>query len=307
MEPSDRPSGVRSAYEAVRAALEVVRPFAVLLKDEVYSEGRRLTSATRDVGIRSVSFQHGNLFPWHWFYMMAPDAEGLARPPLPDVFGIYGKVAGEVLTEVCGMPNNILQIVGARGFHSRHDVPLAAEIQAFVGKESPMVLIAGQMHADMPTVYDWAFAVASKDPEIRFVFKPHPRDVDNMARLRRRCEELPNALFFNGPLSEVQPSARVTVSGHSTVLLESVWLRIPAISVQIANESSQQWQSDAGILKIVRTYNEFETAIRQAASGTLFDKAEWEKADAYLEEHLGYSQCKDPEVLKSLFQSGDSQ
>jgi hypothetical protein len=288
-------------YEALKSAFIKARPKALLLKDEVYSEGRLLISAARSAGVRTLSTQHGSIYPTHWCYVMDREAKGIARPPLPDVFGVYGKAILQLLVEKAGMPEDLLRVIGARRFRRLNRCQTSREITDFAKPGTKVVLLAGQMHQDMPVLYDWLFDAAHTLPHIRFVIKPHPRDLTRLERLIARCREQPNTLFFRGPVEEVLPAALVTVSSHSTVLLESVWLGIPAVSVQMSGETPAEWQTEAGILQVVRTYADLLDSLSQAASGTLHNDSSRAKADGYLEGFLGRSLCGDSAVLRDLF------
>ncbi len=288
-------------YEALKTAFRKTRPQALLLKDEVYSEGRLLVAAARHSGVRSIATQHGSIYPTHWCYVMDRESAGLSRPPLPDILGVYGTAVARSLVEKGGMPEEILRVIGARRFRRLSQCQPSPEITAFAGTGGKVILIAGQMHQDMPVLYDWCFQAAHELPELRFVFKPHPRDTTRMESLAARCREQANTQYFHGPLEQVLPASMVTVSSHSTVLLESVWLGIPAVSVQMSGEIPGEWQTGAGILHIVQTYEDLLQSFRQSTSGTLIDEAGRTRAAWYLEEYLGRSLCEDPEVLRGLF------
>lgn len=288
-------------YEALKTAFRKARPRVLLLKDEVYSSGRMLVAAARNAGVRTVSVQHGSIYPAHWCYLMDREAQGLSRPPLPDILAVYGSAVSRLLVESNGMPPEILRVIGARRFRSLGQHPVSPEVTAFAGSGGKVVLLAGQLHQDMPVLYDWLFQAARDLPHLRYVIKPHPRDLVHLQSLESRCQETPNTLFFRGPLNEVLSAAMVTVSSHSTVLLESVWLGIPAVSVQISGETPGEWQTSAGILQVVRTYADLLQSLSQAAAGTLVDDSQRAMADVYLEEYLGRSLCEDSEALRNLF------
>jgi hypothetical protein len=287
-------------YEALRTALSRAHPKALLLKDEVYSEGRLLISVARSAGVRTLSTQHGSIYPTHWCYVMDREARGTARPPLPDVFGVYGEAVKRMLVEKGGMPENLLRVIGARRFRLLRNAQVSPEIKAFAGTVDKVVLLAGQMHQDMPTLYDWCFLAARELPALRFVIKPHPRDITRIEALEERCQEQPNTLFFRGPVEGVFPAALVTVSSHSTVLLESVWLGIPAVSVQMSGETPAEWQTGAGILHVVQTYADLRDSLSRAVSRTLVDDSARAKADGYLEGFLGRNLCEDSDALRGL-------
>jgi hypothetical protein len=288
-------------YEAIKESLRITQPFALLLKDEVYSYGRILVAAARAAGTRTVSLQHGTIYASHWCYVMDRNAEGLARPPLPDVLGVYGAAVSRLLVEQSGMPAEILRIAGARRFRALDACMASDSILEFAKSGKPLILVAGQMHQDMARIYDWAFQACEKREDALFVFKPHPRDRERVDSIKARCSALQNAMFYSGPLGEVFPAACATVSGHSTVLLESVWLMVPAISVQISGEEPAEWQTEAGMVTIARTAQELDEALRKAAAGTLASEADRAQAVRYLEEFLGASQCRNPRALVDLF------
>jgi hypothetical protein len=286
-------------YEVNKKALLVARPKAIVMKDEAYPDGRSLIAAARKASVRTVAFQHGSIYPTHWCYTMDPESEGIGRPPLPDAFGVYGSEVARLLVEKGGFPESIFRVTGARRFRSLNDARPAPEIEKIAAQGQPVVLVAGQLHLDMPRIYDWMFRIAEETKEAVFIFKPHPRDRDGAA-LEARCRRLENAYYYEGPLREILPAATLTVSGHSTVLLESVWLGIGALSVQISGEEPADWLREAGLIAIVHTYEELKEAVRRGAERTLYDEEDRSKAAEYLENYLGFSACSDTEALSRL-------
>ncbi|MCG3198676.1 MAG: hypothetical protein GHCLOJNM_03180 [bacterium] len=288
-------------YEALKSALRKLRPGGILLKDEVYTDGRILCAAARAAGIRTVSLQHGTIYPSHWCYLMDPRAAALSRPTLPDALGVYGDNVKRMLVDWHGVPEEIVSVVGARRFRLLDQATPHRDLARLAVKRAPIILLAGQMHQDMERIYDWSFRLFREFPEIQFVIKPHPRDRKRIPELRRVCGTIANSHYYEGPLQEALPLLSATISGHSTALLESIWKKVPAISVQISGETPADWQIEAGILRIVRTLEEYRAAIRAACEGTFAGPADRAKAEAYLEEFLGYSKCRDPEALAALF------
>lgn len=286
-------------YEVNKKALEIARPKAVVMKDEAYPDGRSLIAAARRAGVRTIAFQHGSIYPTHWCYTMDPESDGIGRPPLPDAFGVYGSEVARLLVEKGGFPESIFRVTGARRFRSLNDARPSPEIERIAAQGKPIVLVAGQLHLDMPRIYDWMFRIAADRQETIFIFKPHPRDRE-IAALTERCRRLENAHFYQGPLREVLPAATLVVSGHSTVLLESVWLGIGALSAQISGEEPADWLREAGLIRIVGAYEELKQAIREGAEGTLYNEADRSKAAEYLENYLGFSACADTEALSRL-------
>lgn len=289
-------------YEALKKCLQEIRPGALLLKDEVYPDGRLLVAASKAAGIRSVSLQHGAIYPAHWCYIMDREAQGISKPPLPDAFGVYGDSAVQLLSERGGFPREILRAVGARRFRHLLNCRVSEELNSFRG-ENPLVLVAGQMHQDMGRIYEWCFKLAAELERVRFVFKPHPRDLQRKSLLEQKCGGLRNTAIFSGPLGAVLPLASITLSGHSTVLLESVWMKVPALSIQISGETPAEWQLRAGILRVVRSYAEMTTMIQEILGGDFFHQGDFQAAADYLEEFLGFSACQTFQAVSDLFKN----
>lgn len=287
-------------YEALKKCMQVIQPGALLLKDEVYPDGRLLVSAARAAGVRSVSLQHGTIYPSHWCYIMDSEASGNSQPPLPDVFGVYGASTARLLVERGGFPQVVLRIVGARRFRHLSACRPNHELEA-IRQGKPLVLIAGQMHQDMGRIYEWCLRLAGEMEEAFFIFKPHPRDQQRITVLEEKCAGLSNTRVFKGPLGEVLPFASVTLSGHSTVLLESIWMQVPALSIQISGEKPADWQLQAGILDVVHSYAELERSTQAILKGELFCEEDYKKAQRYLEDFLGFDACQSSKALLNLF------
>ncbi|MCB9781537.1 MAG: hypothetical protein H6751_01045 [Candidatus Omnitrophica bacterium] len=287
---------------ASRKAFDEIRPKGLLLKDEVYPHGRILIAAARASGVRTFSLQHGSIYPTHWCYLMDPEAEGLARPPLPDVFGVYGSAIADLLANRNGFPSEILRVVGARRFQELDRMRPSQEFVDLKAEGKPLVLVAGQLHQDMPKVYSWLFTLAEQNPNLNFVFKPHPRDKEGVDSIQSRCTRLGNARMFVGPIGDILPTVDLVVSCHSTVLLEAVWLGIGGISVLVSGEPAADWQERSGLLKIARSQEELTAAFEALSKGELFSHEARETSKTYLEEYLGYSKVGDPGTLKGILQ-----
>lgn len=291
-------------YESLFRTFKIVRPKGFLLKDEVYPGARVMVAAARRAQIPTVSIQHGSIYPTHWCYVMDPDAQGIARPPLPHRIGVYGEATARLLTEWGGFPANLIRVVGARRFRLVQTVDVDEQMRAFASRHRALFLFAGQVHPEMDTIYEWMYSMPKEFPQAGFVFKPHPREMYRLEQIESAIAGQDNVRVFTGPLGAVLPLASVTLSGHSTVLLESVWCGIPAVSMQISGETEAAWQRDAGILKVVRTREGLWDALDQSIEGTLVDESDRERAKVYLEQHLGFSRCADPEALAALFRPG---
>jgi hypothetical protein len=279
-------------YEVTVRALRKWRPRALLLKDEVYIHGRLLSAAARTAGVPTLALQHGSIYPTHWSYLLDPEAVGLAAPPLPDRFGVYGQRTVELLADTLGFPRGVLTVIGARRFRALDSAAVEERFRRVREEGRELVLVAGQLHADMPVLYDWCFELARTFPETYFVFKPHPRDLEGIERLESRCERGPNCEVYGGSLAGVLPAASLVISGHSTVLLEAIWLGIGGISVQISGEEEADWQREGGLLRVARDREELARCVRAALSGGLFSERDRARAGEYLRAHLGQEEAR---------------
>lgn len=288
-------------YEAAKRTLSIQRPRAILFKDEVYPEGRLVSAAAARVGVPTVALQHGTIYPTHWCYLMDRESRGLSRPPLPAAFGAFGLAVKQLLVTRNGFPEEIVHVVGARRFRSLEEVQPDEALRVLLSRENrPLILLAGQLHPDMKTIYDWVFRLAENTESPLFVFKPHPRD-PLASRIEDRCGRDGNKIYYDGPLESILPLASLTISGHSTVLLESLWLNIPAVSVRISDEEPAAWQGDSGLIKVARSFEKLSDIVRMAMESSLVSEEDLAKAERYREEYLGYGACRDLGAIKGLF------
>ncbi len=286
---------------AIQKCLERIRPKGLLIKDEVYPHGRILTAAARWAGVPTFSLQHGSIYPTHWCYLIDPEATGLAQPPLPDGFGVYGSAIADLLADRNGFPRDILKVVGARRFQELDRMTPSQEFSDLKAEGKPLILVAGQLHQDMPKVYSWLFTLAERSPQLNFVFKPHPRDREGVEAVQSKCTELSNSRMFQGPIGDILPACDLVVSCHSTVLLEAVWLGIGGISVLVSDEPADDWREKAGLIKVVRSIEDLERNFTALTEGTLFSDGDRDAAEVYLEEYLGLSFVKDRSILRGIF------
>lgn len=241
------PWSVRAMDEAA-AALDVLRPGAVLTYAEAGGWGRALVLEARRRGIPSAGAQHGFIYR-HWLnYRHEPDemhpdpTPPFPRPTRTLVFDAY---ASEHLRHHGSFPEDAVQVTGS----SRLD-ELRREVGTFaagdrgrirrqlgLGETDAVVLITTKEKEARVALAGFIGAAAAV-PGVAVIIKPHPAETPDvyaeLVRGRPQVRVAPAAVSLAALLSIAQ--AVVTV--NSTVALDAGEFDIPALVIGLPNNLS---------------------------------------------------------------------
>jgi hypothetical protein len=241
------PWSVRAMDEAA-AALDALRPAAVLTYAEAGGWGRALVLEARRRAIPSVGAQHGFIYR-HWLnYRHEPDEmEPGQTPPFPRPTRtlVFDRHAASHLRECGSFPAEALEVTGsARLDELRRDVEAleardtrAIRRQLGLNDADAVVLITTK-EKEARGVLSGFMDAASAVPGAAVVIKPHPAETAHayadVLRDWPRTRIAPPELSLAALLS----ITRVVVTVNSTVALDAAVFDIPALVVGLPNNLS---------------------------------------------------------------------
>jgi hypothetical protein len=241
------PWSVRAMDEAA-AALEALRPAAVLTYAEAGGWGRALVLEARRRGIPSIGAQHGFIYR-HWLnYRHEPDeVEPGQTPPFPRptrtlVFDLH---AASHLRERGRFPAGAVEVTGsARLDELRREVEALApedtrQFRRQLGlNDGDAVVLITTKEKEARGLLRGFMDAASAVPGAAVIIKPHPAEsahayaevLRNQPGIRIAPPELSLAALFS--------IARAVVTVNSTVALDAAVFDIPALVIGLPNNLS---------------------------------------------------------------------
>jgi hypothetical protein len=241
------PWSVRAMDEAA-AALDALRPAAVLTYAEAGGWGRALVLEARRRGIPSIGAQHGFIYR-HWLnYRHEPDEmePGQTPPfPLPTRTLVFDLYAASHLRERGSFPAEAVEVTGsARLDELRRDVEAlepedTRQFRRQLGlKEGDAVVLITTKEKEARGVLSGFMDAASAVAGAALVIKPHPAETANayadVLRDRPGIRIAPPELSLAALLS----IARAVVTVNSTVALDAAVFDIPTLVIGLPNNLS---------------------------------------------------------------------
>lgn len=235
------------AMDEASAALDALRPGAVLTYAEAGGWGRALILEARRRQIPSVGLQHGFIYRYWLNYRHEPDEMKDGRTPrfpaptrtlLFDEFAArHLRSAGHFAQEslvVTGSPR-LDELAGALAGLPPETITTTKQ-QLSIDDDMHLVLLVTkerEARAWLPALYDAMTAI----PKAVLVVKPHPAETADAyaAALGRPAIRVVGA---TAPLAPLLASARAVVTVNSTVALDAAVLDLPALSIGLPNNLS---------------------------------------------------------------------
>ncbi len=244
------------AMDEAAAALDTLRPQAIVTYAEAGGWGRALMLEARRRQVPSAGIQHGFIYR-HWLnYLHEPDelqADGEDRGyPAPDRTLVFDQYAAEHLARASRLPRDAVRVTGSAGLDDlagrvtrlrledreavRHrvGVPPGARVTVLAAKFS-------EVHAELPAL----FAAVSVGRE-RLIVKTHPAETP--AAYARLAAGHPGVTVAppGADLAELLAIADGIVTMNSTVAIDGVILGVPALVIGLPNNLSPF--VDAGVM-----------------------------------------------------------
>lgn len=249
----------RLAMDLAGAALEQIKPAAVVTYAEAGGWGRALVLESRRRSIPSVGVQHGFIYR-HWLnYLHEPDEmQASARRsadagfPRPDLTLVFDGIAERHLTHHGRFTPASVRIVG----NARLDA-LAARVRSLsegdrrrirerlgAAAGERVVLVASKF-TEIGHVLDPLIRAVAGRADIRLVIKCHP--AETAGSYVRACHGASNAIVVpaDADLAELLAAASLVVTVNSTVAIEAMVLDVPALVLSLPNNLSPFVESGA--------------------------------------------------------------
>jgi hypothetical protein len=259
-------------WDEADAALDVLRPRAIVTYAEAGGWGRALMLAARQRNIPSIGLQHGFIYR-HWLnYLhesdeMAPDPaqptdQGFPRPSATLVFDRY---AGQHLVEAGHFPPPSVIVTGSPRLDalvtaSRVPVDEVERLRAeLAGPQGALVLVATK-HREARRVLPQLIEAAGRIPGAHLAIKTHPAETPEAYRTAVEGRTHVSVLPASAPLAPLLRTCRAVVTVNSTVALDAAVLEVPALVIGLPNNLSPF--VDAGIM-VGAADDQIEPALRR--------------------------------------------
>lgn len=270
-------------FEQYRRAVEEVRPAAVLYKSEMFIPGRLISAAMKGRA-RLIALQHGihidEALPYQFD---SRDVDGREAPdhvhycPMPDIFAAFGEYAVEQFEEWDGFDaGNVVPIGGVRHDHlvrtlyarpeERKELKLTLRSRLDLPAEAPVVLLCTQQRKDVGRWFDMVLqGVEALQPDVFVAVQLHhahggAEDVHAAAAAARGFEHY---RIFKDATYPLIACSDVVVTGPSTIVLESVLLDTPALSIAGSQDHETYPYQRDGLATTISTPAELGVALGQ--------------------------------------------
>lgn len=292
-------------FEQYRSAVEQVRPVVVLYKSEMFIPGRLISAAMKG-RTRLLALQHGIHIDEALPYQFDPrDVDGREAPdhitycPMPDVFAAFGEYAVEQFEEWGGFDaDKVVPIGGVRHDHlvltlyappeKQKELKRTLRSRLDLPAEAPVVLLCTQQRKDVGRWFDMVLqGIGALRPEVFVAVQLHhahggAEDVHAAAAARG----FDNYRIFKDATYPLIACSDVVVTGPSTIVLESILLDTPAISIAGSQaHETYPYQRD-GLATTISTPAELGAALGQILERGTSDPEWQDRRRALLRRHL---------------------
>lgn len=237
------------AMDEAGAALDRLRPAAVVTYAEAGGWGRAIVLESRRRGIPSAGLQHGFIYR-HWLnYRHEPD-EMRPDPQRPEDAGfprptrtlLYDGFAAEHLTEAGRFPPESLAVTGSPRLDAMAttvralsaDAVDGARTAAGAGTGERLLLVvakAREAGAALPALLD----AAAEVPGVHVAIKTHPAETPGAYAAATAGRHHVTVLPADTPLAPLLAAAGAVATVNSTVALDAAVLGIPALVIGLPN------------------------------------------------------------------------
>jgi len=236
------------AMDEAGAAIDVLRPEVVVTYAEAGGWGRAIGLEARRRGVRFVGLQHGFIYR-HWLNSQHEPDEiapiGADRGfPAPDCTTLFDGYAAAFLESIGHFPSSRLLVTGNPGLDrltqrmGQVSEDERREIRASLGAaDRPIVVLATKFSEARAHLEGLARAVKAR-PGLQLVVKTHPAETPGL--YTAPFDGLPNVHVTPATtdLGRVLAVAAGIVTVNSTVAIDALSLRIPALVIGLPNNLS---------------------------------------------------------------------
>jgi hypothetical protein len=273
------PWSVRAMDEAA-AALDRLRPAAVVTYAEAGGWGRALVLEARRREIPVAALQHGFIYR-HWLnYLHEPDeiapSPGNAADrgfPAPDLTLLFDEFARQHLERAGHFPASRLAVTGSARLDAlmasarAMDEPAKRAVRQAIGAgEDTAIVVVASKHTQIGGVFPAIVDAARRLTGALVVVAPHP--AVGAAPYEAVAASAPNVRIAPAGLglARLTPVASVLVTVNSTAAIEAMPLGVPALVVALPNNLSPF--VEAGVMAGAATAAD----IGPALEGLLYDR-----------------------------------
>lgn len=192
-----------------------------------------LIDACRRLNITTIEIQHGNIYSEHMGYVSLISGSLTAFQGVPDFISVYSKATKEIILENSKLYDPDMIIVGGSPYHT-----LVRNIVVEKSKEKNTEVIKCLITSQpvtrrklLPKIRD----LVKSNPNLVFHLKPHPRE-SNPLEFYRDLRDFSNFHLVSQAspfLIELMKYDIHITSTYSTTLIESLYLDIPSISIEL--------------------------------------------------------------------------
>jgi hypothetical protein len=250
------PWSVRAMDEAA-AALDALEPDVAVTYAEAGGWGRALVLEARRRGVRSVGLQHGFIYR-HWLnYLHEPDemtALGGDRGfPAPDRTLVFDRQAADRLIEGGRLPASGVVVTGnprlddlARRVARWRREDRGAIRRDLGTRDGQMLAVLAAKYTELGDELAALVAAVAALPGVHLVIKPHPAETPDV--YRPLTGTTPNITLApaDADLARLLAAADGLVTMNSTVAIDGLVLKVPALVVGLPNNLSPF--VDAGVM-----------------------------------------------------------
>ena len=231
------------------AALDALRPAAVVTYAEAGGWGRALVLEARRRGIASAGLQHGFIYR-HWLnYLHEPDemAPAPGNPadqgfPRPSLTLLYDDFAAGHLQSAGRFPPSALAVTGSARLDTlvhRAGLVTADDMErtrrAVGASEGQSVVVVAAKYTQIAAVFPRLVRDAGDIPGVRLVVKPHPAETA-APYLAAAGGASHVAIAPSGvDLADLTRIARLLVTVNSTAAIEAMVLGVPSLVLAMPN------------------------------------------------------------------------
>jgi len=231
------------------AALDAMRPAAVVTYAEAGGWGRAMVLEARRRGVASAGLQHGFIYR-HWLnYLHEPDEAAPAQGnpsdggfPFPTLTLLYDDFAAEHLQSAGRFPTSALAVTGSARLDTlvhRAGLVTADGIErtrrAVGAKEGQAVVVVAAKYSQIAQVFPQLVRDAGEISGVRLVIKPHP--AEHASPYLAAAHGAPHVTMAppDADLADLTRIARLLVTVNSTAAIEAMVLGVPSLVLAMPN------------------------------------------------------------------------
>lgn len=236
---------------------------------------KSILETAKSCGVTTFGIQHGVIHPRHMHYCFTvPDAN---RQPFPDVTFLWGDHWKAYLLADSSYQESNLRVVGqirSDIINQLNAVPKNELVKSLsAGKVTVMYpsqpLYAGEGEMRKRLASDF-LKLTKAFPEIQFVIKPHPKEIDCMEFMGNIASSIgtTNYQVLSKDLYKMIAASDLVVVYNSTVGAEAIYFNKPLLVMDYSGNDFSGFIA-AGVGREILNYDQLHDAVKDLAKGKL--------------------------------------